>query len=455
MTNPASATRIELEIGADSDGRLTGLQVAPGLRLGRVLRVDRREHRRRSSSPGRTAGHAWDVKAYGVETNRFGTGSYRGPGGPQASFALEIAHRRASPRSSRSTRSSCGIATPCVPGDLMVDGEPWVRIGTQEVPRGASRSTRSGRAATSLPEGEGVGLSVGVWPGGKEPAAAICRLEPRRHRHDHHRRRRHERRRVRLRHDRRRGVRHRPAARSTSSPSDTSSAPRSPMSGGSVVTYSSGRAIQRAVEDDEGRSSCGSRARSWRSTRPTSSSRDGRVAAEGRPGEGHVDHRPRREARRLRGHDGADRGSRHAACRRASRPSVSAHLAHVRVDPETGEAKVLEFVIAQDVGARAQPGPRRGPDARRRRRRASAGRCYEAMPFDDQAQLLAGLVHGLRRPGRRSRCPPIETIIVEVPAPDGPFGAKGIGEAPVCGSPGGGRERRRGGERRSGCARCR
>ena len=32
---------------------------------------------------------AYDVRAYGVRTNRFGTGSYRGPGGPQASFALE------------------------------------------------------------------------------------------------------------------------------------------------------------------------------------------------------------------------------------------------------------------------------------------------------------------------------------------------------------------------------
>ena len=32
--------------------------------------------------------------------------------------------------------------------------------------------------------------------------------------------------------------------------------------------------------------------------------------------------------------------------------------------------------------------------------------------------------------------PAIETILVEVPAPDGPFGAKGVGEAPVCGSTG-------------------
>jgi CO/xanthine dehydrogenase Mo-binding subunit len=32
--------------------------------------------------------------------------------------------------------------------------------------------------------------------------------------------------------------------------------------------------------------------------------------------------------------------------------------------------------------------------------------------------------------------PPIDTEIVEVPAPDGPFGAKGVGEAPVVGVPG-------------------
>ena len=33
------------------------------------------------------------------------------------------------------------------------------------------------------------------------------------------------------------------------------------------------------------------------------------------------------------------------------------------------------------------------------------------------------------------RIPEIDTLIVEVPAPDGPFGAKGIGEAPVVGAP--------------------
>ena len=59
----------------------------------------------------------------------------------------------------------------------------------------------------------------------------------------------------------------------------------------------------------------------------------------------------------------------------------------------------------------------------------------EQLSFDDQAQLLAGSFMDYALPSS-ANVPPIETIIVEVPAPDGPFGAKGIGEAPVCGSPG-------------------
>ena len=33
------------------------------------------------------------------------------------------------------------------------------------------------------------------------------------------------------------------------------------------------------------------------------------------------------------------------------------------------------------------------------------------------------------------RVPQIDTLIVEVPAPSGPFGAKGVGEAPVVAGP--------------------
>ena len=59
----------------------------------------------------------------------------------------------------------------------MVDGEPWAALGAGEVlearpehPLWKGRDDAARRARASA-------CRVGVWPGGKEPAAAMCRLE--------------------------------------------------------------------------------------------------------------------------------------------------------------------------------------------------------------------------------------------------------------------------------------
>jgi len=189
--------------------------------------------------------NSFDIRAYGVQTNRVGTGSYRGPGGPQASFALEslldeLATRLGMDAVALRRRNVVR------PGDLMVDGETWERIGAGEVLAAlADHPLWRGRA--ELPPGEGVGVGIGVWPGGRQPAAAVCRLEP----------------------DGTLtvitgvvdmtgvatgfatiaaevfGV---DPSRVNVVAADTASAPRSPLSGGSVVTYSTGRAVQQAAE---------------------------------------------------------------------------------------------------------------------------------------------------------------------------------------------------------------
>jgi CO/xanthine dehydrogenase Mo-binding subunit len=427
MTNPAQATRIELSIGATKDGHFTGLKSRMVFDSGAFS-----EWTVESIGAILIAGPyrwtAWDVKAFGVETNRVGTGSYRGPGGPQASFALEslvdeIATKlKIDPIALRQRNA-------VVPGDTMVDGEPWVRLGTPEV-LAALADHPLWKKRHSLPKGEGVGVSVGVWPGGKEPAAAMCRLEgdgtvtiitgvvdmsgvgsgfatiaaetlgihP---------------------------------SRINIVASDTSSAPRSPMSGGSVVTYSSGRAIQRSVEDLK------TRLLKFASEEleidPADLElRDGRVEPKGAPSKGVsiTDLAEKLEGfgvttEPIEGHG--------TGLPPSLAPSVSGHLAHVRVDPETGEAKVLNFVIVQDVGRALNPalveGQMRGGVVQ-----GIGWALYESMTFDDQAQLMAGSFMDYAVPSAHN-APPIETVIVEVPAPDGPFGAKGIGEAPVCGSP--------------------
>ena len=114
-------------------------------------------------------------------------------------------------------------------------------------------------------------------------------------------------------------------------------------------------------------------------------------------------------------------------------PSVAGHLAHVRVDAETGFVKLLGYAVVQDVGRALNPalveGQMLGGAVQ------SIGRAlYEELIHDDRGQLLTGTFLDYAVP-KAAMLPPIETLIVEVPAPDGPFGAKGIAEAPILPGP--------------------
>lgn len=61
----------------------------------------------------------------------------------------------------------------------------------------------------------------------------------------------------------------------------------------------------------------------------------------------------------------------------------------------------------------------------------SVGRALaEALIHDAEGQLLTGTLLDYALP-RASMVPPIETHWLEVPAPEGPFGARGMAEAPV------------------------
>ena len=95
---------------------------------------------------------------------------------------------------------------------------------------------------------------------------------------------------------------------------------------------------------------------------------------------------------------------------------------------------VLGHVIAQDVGQALNPalveGQMRGGTAQ-----GLGWALFEELAHDEPRAAHHGLVRRLRH-AHRVMVPPIDTEIVEVPAPDGPFGAKGVGEAPVVGVPG-------------------
>jgi CO/xanthine dehydrogenase Mo-binding subunit len=104
------------------------------------------------------------------------------------------------------------------------------------------------------------------------------------------------------------------------------------------------------------------------------------------------------------------------------------HLAEVEVDPETGKITILRYVVAQDVGKAINPAAIEG--------QIHGGvvqglgyTLYENLRLEGGRCLERGF-STYRLPTARD-APPIEIILLEHPAPDGPFGAQGDAEPPI------------------------
>jgi CO/xanthine dehydrogenase Mo-binding subunit len=114
-------------------------------------------------------------------------------------------------------------------------------------------------------------------------------------------------------------------------------------------------------------------------------------------------------------------------------PAFAAELARIEIDPDTGELTLHDFVVAQDVGKAINPlgieGQMQGGAVQ------SLGFALtEGLQYDAQARLTNPSLLDYRKL-TAADLPNIETIIVEVPAPEGPFGARGVGEPPIVPAP--------------------
>jgi CO/xanthine dehydrogenase Mo-binding subunit len=422
-TNPASAQVTELRIGARRDGTLTAI-------AGRMI-VDRGTNAgwgvENISSALVVGPYRWeaiDVRAYGVQTNRMAFGAYRAPGAPTAAFALEsLLDELAEALALDPIELRLNNAV--VEGDVGVSGNAYPVIGAIEVLERLREHPLWARRG-SLPENEGIGVAAGHWPGGMEPAAAVCRVDV----------------------DGSltvvtsavdmSGVNTGFAAIAAEafglSPEkvrvvtvDTASGPYAGVSGGSKVTYTVGTAVLRAAE--AAREKLLAAASEELEIAPGDLEVvDGVVRAVGTPERSITVEEIAGKALRFGGRYEPIEGHGGSAQTRGA-PSVAAHLAHVRVDRETGEVELVGHVIVQDVGRALNPalveGQMRGGTAQ-----GMGWALFEELVHDEHGQLATGSFLDYAIP-LADTVPEIETLIVEVPAPDGPFGAKGIGEAPV------------------------
>jgi CO/xanthine dehydrogenase Mo-binding subunit len=108
--------------------------------------------------------------------------------------------------------------------------------------------------------------------------------------------------------------------------------------------------------------------------------------------------------------------------------AYAAHVADVEVDPSTGKVKILNYTCFQDVGRAVNPvqveGQMQGGAVQ-----GIGWALSEEYMFDKGVLKNANLLD--------YRCPValdlpmINTVIIEVPAADGPYGIRGTGEVPI------------------------
>ena len=422
--NPALPARIRVKIGARQNGDLTALEADlifdagcyPGAPYGIAAYLLGSAYRVPNL----------DIHAHEVLTFKPSTGAYRAPGAPQAFYALESAIDELS-RLLGIDPLSLRLQNAVEAGDQMANGDPWPQMGLTDVLQTLADHPAWKERDAARAAGRGVGVAVGGWPGGIEPAAAACMLN-------------------------RDGLLqiHVGSVDLTGTSTgfallaaeafgvkpdrvrvingDTDSAPYAGAAGGSKITYTVGPAVIEAAEEARAQV-LEIAAEEFEAAPADLEIVDGAVQVRGVPDRRMSLGEIAGETMRFGGRHRPIMGrGRHADTARS--PGFCAQLAEVAVDKETGKVRVVRQVLVQDVGRALNPLTIRG--------QMTGGAIqglgwalYESLEYDEQGQLLTGSWNDYGVPNFEQAAPTIETVIVEVPSDHGPYGARGVGEPPV------------------------
>ena len=110
--------------------------------------------------------------------------------------------------------------------------------------------------------------------------------------------------------------------------------------------------------------------------------------------------------------------------------SFATHIVDAEVDPETGSAKVTRYTVVQDAGKAIHPSYVEGQ---------FQGGAVQGIGWALNEEYIYGDDGRLQNPGFldyripvASDLPFIDTVIVEVPNPGHPYGVRGVGETSIC-----------------------
>jgi CO/xanthine dehydrogenase Mo-binding subunit len=429
---PAPQVIIRLKTGVKRDGTLMALEaetiLESGAFSGTVLAV---------SAVFLGSLYRWpafDIKGSEVLTHKPSVAAYRAPVAPQTIFAID-SQMQALARALGVDPIEFRARHLSRPGEPMVNNQPWASNGAHEVlARAAAHPFWTERAAwkAGAPPHRlrGTGLSLGGWLGGLQPTGATVRLNP----------------------DGGlsvltgqvdiAGTNIALAQIAASSygidiekvkitTGDTDVAPVTGLSAGSKTIYTVGVAVMQAAQDAR-RQTLQIAAGELEAAVEDLELVDGRVVVRGMPDRGITLTQIGRKGNLYMSKVPPVLGAAHPAFSQQA-PAFAAQIARIELDPGTGELTLNGFVVVQDAGRAINPlaveGQMQGGAVQ------SLGIALtEALTYDDNGRLTNPSLLDYRTL-TAADLPDIETIIVEVPSPNGPFGARGVGEPPIVPAP--------------------
>lgn len=426
---PSGGCVVELKTGMKRDGRLTALKarlvydsgafpgapaVVGAILLGGSYRIPH-----------------LDIESFEVLTNKVSVGAIRAPGAHNAAFAIESQIDEMC-RTLGLDPLRARLENAVTEGDEMPSQQKYPRIGLRETLDAVARHPvwleRAAFTAAAPPgRKRGVGLAVGGWLGGLQPASAIVELNAD-------------------------GtvnvvvgandvtgtntafaqIAAEELAVDVSQVSvttgDTRTAPFAGMSAGSKTLFTVGRAVKAAAEDARRQLLAVAAERLGVTAEDELELSGGEVRVKGQPDKALT-------FRRIGGIT-TGFGAQHAPIigrasitARRQAPGFTAQVAAIEVDEATGEVTVLRWVSAQDAGFAVNPlnveGQIQGGTTQ-----GIGIALWEELIFDGQGKLRNPSLLDYRMP-TAADVPPIETVIVEVPSEDGPYGARGVGEPSI------------------------
>lgn len=427
-SNPAPHSVIRLKSGARKDGRLTALEGeilvdAGAFPSGWIMNSITVLLRNNYKFP------AWRLEGLEVLTHKASIAAYRAPGGPNAAFAIECQLDEMARRLDLDPLQ-LRLQNLVEEGDSLTDLEPQVRVGGREVLNALAGHPAWTDPAPARHGSDGLlhgrGLALGSWEGGRGPASAVAILDG----------------------DGKFSIVLGTVDLSGSFTSlaqiaaealgvsvekiiirkaSPDYAPFAPMSAGSQTIFAMGAAVKEAALD--------LRAKLLRHAAKELQVSEGDLAVddEGIFSTGQSSQRRSFETLYQLGTEWfAEYGpllGQGSAPQRQRAPGFAASIAEVAVDPATGQVRVTRLTTAQDVGRAINPlsvaGQLQGGSTQ------SVGMAlWEEVMYDEQGRVRNPNLLDYRIP-TAADLPLIETIIVEAPGGDGPYGAKLVGEPSI------------------------